>query len=117
MRHARKPDAAARPAAVSRRDKPSNYPGGRQSALTALERHEIGLLRSVGGHASSILQIAEQMGRTLGQTVIVDNTTGAAGTIGVARVVRAVPDATRSASATGARTSSMGRSTRSATTS
>ena len=64
MRHPRKPEAAARPAAVSRRDKPSSYPGGRQSALTAVERHQIGLLRSVGGQASSILRIAAQMGRS-----------------------------------------------------
>jgi tripartite-type tricarboxylate transporter receptor subunit TctC len=32
------------------------------------------------------------MGRSLGQTVVVDNTTGAAGTVGVGRVARAAPD-------------------------
>ncbi len=36
--------------------------------------------------------IGEAMGRNLGQTVIIDNTTGAAGTIGVRKVVRAAPD-------------------------
>jgi hypothetical protein len=49
---------------ASRRDKRSIHPGGRQSALTAIERHQVGLLRAVGGRASSILRIAEQMGRT-----------------------------------------------------
>jgi tripartite-type tricarboxylate transporter receptor subunit TctC len=48
---------------------------------------------SAGGPTDTLARIlAERMGRTLGQTVIVDNTTGAAGTIGVARVVRAAPD-------------------------
>lgn len=56
--------AAVRVPAVSRRDKPSDYASGRQSALTAGERHEIGLLRSVGGRTGSILRIAERMGRT-----------------------------------------------------
>jgi tripartite-type tricarboxylate transporter receptor subunit TctC len=36
--------------------------------------------------------IAERMKRSLGQPVIVENATGAGGTIGVARVVRAAPD-------------------------
>ena len=36
--------------------------------------------------------IGEAMSRNLGQTVIIDNTTGAAGTIGVGKVVRAAPD-------------------------
>jgi hypothetical protein len=49
---------------VSRRDKASIFPSGRQSALTAIERHQVGLLRSVGGRGASILRIAEQMGRT-----------------------------------------------------
>jgi tripartite-type tricarboxylate transporter receptor subunit TctC len=48
---------------------------------------------TAGGPTDTLARIlAERMGRTLGQTVIVDNTTGAAGTIGVARVVRAAPD-------------------------
>jgi len=48
---------------------------------------------AAGGPTDTLARIlAERMGRTLGQTVIVENTTGAAGTIGVARVVRAAPD-------------------------
>ena len=48
---------------------------------------------TAGGPTDTLARIlAERMGRTLGQTVIVDNTTGAAGTIGVTRVVRAAPD-------------------------
>lgn len=48
---------------------------------------------SAGGPTDTLARIlAERMGRALGQTVIVENTTGAAGTIGVTRVVRAAPD-------------------------
>jgi tripartite-type tricarboxylate transporter receptor subunit TctC len=48
---------------------------------------------SAGGPTDTLARIlAERMGRALGQTVIVENTTGAAGTIGVTRVVRATPD-------------------------
>lgn len=48
---------------------------------------------SAGGPTDTLARIlAERMSRSLGQSVIVDNTTGAAGTIGVARVVRAAPD-------------------------
>jgi len=48
---------------------------------------------TAGGPTDTLARIlAERMGRTLGQTVIVDNTTGAAGTLGVARVARAAPD-------------------------
>src|SRR4051812_20176280 len=48
---------------------------------------------TAGGPTDTLGRIlAERMSRTLGQTVIVDNTTGAAGTIGVTRVVRAAPD-------------------------
>jgi len=36
--------------------------------------------------------IADHMGRTLGQNVVVEDVTGAAGTIGVGRVARAAPD-------------------------
>lgn len=48
---------------------------------------------SVGGPTDTLGRIiAERMGRTLGQTVVVENITGAAGTIGVGRVARAAPD-------------------------
>jgi tripartite-type tricarboxylate transporter receptor subunit TctC len=48
---------------------------------------------TAGGPTDTLARLlAERMGRTLGQTVIVDNTTGAAGTIGVTRVARAAPD-------------------------
>ena len=48
---------------------------------------------TAGGPTDTLARIlAERMGRTLGQTVVVENTTGAAGTLGVARVVRAAPD-------------------------
>src|SRR5476649_492388 len=48
---------------------------------------------TAGGPTDTLARIlTERMSRTLGQTVIVDNITGAAGTIGVARVARAAPD-------------------------
>jgi tripartite-type tricarboxylate transporter receptor subunit TctC len=48
---------------------------------------------SAGGPTDTIARImAERMGRALGQTVVVENVTGAAGSIGVGRVARAAPD-------------------------
>ncbi len=48
---------------------------------------------AAGGPVDTIARImAVPMGRTLGQTVVVENTTGAAGTLGVGRVARAAPD-------------------------
>jgi tripartite-type tricarboxylate transporter receptor subunit TctC len=48
---------------------------------------------SAGGPTDTIARImAERMGRSLGQSVIVENTTGAGGSIGVGRVVRSSPD-------------------------
>ena len=48
---------------------------------------------AAGGPVDTIARIiAVPMGKMLGQTVVVDNTTGAAGTIGVGRVARAAPD-------------------------
>jgi len=46
------------------------------------------------GGATDVLGriLAERMGKALGQPVIVENVTGAAGSIGVARVVHATPD-------------------------
>src|SRR5690349_5958453 len=48
---------------------------------------------SAGGPTDSIARIvADRMTRALGQTVVVENNTGAGGSIGVGRVVRAAPD-------------------------
>ena len=48
---------------------------------------------SAGGPTDTIARIlAERMGRALGQTVVVENTTGAGGSIAVGRVARAAPD-------------------------
>lgn len=47
----------------------------------------------VGGSTDVIARImAEGMRKVLGQTIVVENTTGAGGTIGVGRVARAAPD-------------------------
>src|SRR5262249_44454909 len=48
---------------------------------------------SAGGPTDTIARImAERMTKSLGQTVLVEDVTGAGGNIGVARVVRAAPD-------------------------
>ena len=48
---------------------------------------------AAGGPTDTIARIvAARMGKALGQTVIVENVTGAAGSIGVGRVARAAPD-------------------------
>jgi len=48
---------------------------------------------SAGGPTDTIARImAERMGKALGQAVVVENVTGAAGSIGVGRVARAAPD-------------------------
>lgn len=48
---------------------------------------------TAGGPTDTIGRImAERMSRSLGQTIIVENTTGAGGTIAVGRVARAAPD-------------------------
>src|SRR5260221_7418808 len=48
---------------------------------------------AAGGPTDAIGRLlAQQMRSSLGQTVIVENVTGAGGTIGVARVARAAPD-------------------------
>lgn len=48
---------------------------------------------AAGGPTDAIARIlAERMRVSLGQTVIVENTTGAGGTLGVARVARSAPD-------------------------
>src|SRR5437870_8409723 len=69
------------------------------NALTASAQsyptHAIALIVpfSAGGPTDTIGRImAERMGRSLGQTVVVENTTGAGGSIAVGRVARAAPD-------------------------
>jgi tripartite-type tricarboxylate transporter receptor subunit TctC len=48
---------------------------------------------AAGGPTDTIARIlGERMGRALGQTIVVENTTGAAGSIAVGRVARAAPD-------------------------
>jgi tripartite-type tricarboxylate transporter receptor subunit TctC len=48
---------------------------------------------AAGGPTDTLARtLAEHMGRTLGQRVIVENVVGAGGSIGVGRVVRAAPD-------------------------
>src|SRR5215471_12897162 len=48
---------------------------------------------AAGGPTDTIARIvAERMGRALKQTVVIENVTGAAGSIGVGRVARAAPD-------------------------
>ena len=47
----------------------------------------------VGGSTDVIARIVAQgMGQALGQTVVVENTTGAGGTVGEGRIARAAPD-------------------------
>ena len=48
---------------------------------------------AAGGPTDTLARIiAERMRQSLGQTVVVENTTGAAGSIAVGRVVRSAPD-------------------------
>lgn len=48
---------------------------------------------AAGGPADALSRmLAERMQRTLGQSFVIENVTGAAGSLGVARVVRAAPD-------------------------
>ncbi len=48
---------------------------------------------AAGGPTDTVARlIAESIGRTLGQTVVVENQAGAGGTVGMARVAKAAPD-------------------------
>src|SRR5665213_2895216 len=48
---------------------------------------------SAGGPSDAMARVlAERMQRSLGQTVLIENVTGAGGSLGVGRVVRAAPD-------------------------
>ena len=73
---------------------------------------------AAGGPGDTLARIlAEHMKDSLGQTVIVENVTGAAGSIGAGRVARAAPDGYTLISATGRRMSSTALSIHSPTTS
>src|SRR3954463_1747580 len=65
------------------------------TAQTAYPTKPITLIvpAAAGGPTDTVARlIAESMGRTLGQTVVVENVGGAGGTIGMARVAKAAPD-------------------------
>lgn len=65
------------------------------AAAQTYPSHTISLIVgfSAGGPSDTLARVvAERMGRALGQTVVVENVTGAGGSIGVGRVVRAAPD-------------------------
>src|SRR5947207_485850 len=65
------------------------------SAQTAFPAKPITLVvpAAAGGPTDTVARlVAESMGRTLGQTVIVENLGGAGGTIGMTRVAKAAPD-------------------------
>ena len=48
---------------------------------------------AAGGPTDTVARlIAESMGRTLGQTIVVENVGGAGGTIAMARVAKSTPD-------------------------
>ena len=60
-----------------------------------------------GGPSDALARIlSEPLRAALGQPIVIENVAGAGGNIGVGRLARAAPTATRSASASGAPTSS-----------
>lgn len=66
---------------------------------------------AAGGPTDVLARIlAERLGASLGQTVLVENVTGAAGSIAVGRAVRSPPDGYTLSSDTGARMCSTVRS-------
>ncbi len=68
---------------------------GMATAQTAYPTKPVTLVvpAAAGGPTDAVARlIAESMGKTLGQTVLVENQGGAGGTIGMARVARAAPD-------------------------
>src|SRR5215470_14709294 len=75
--------AAALPA-ISRAARAQAYPARPMTMIVPY---------AAGGPTDTIARImAERMRTSLGQIVLVENVTGAAGTIGVGRVARAAPD-------------------------
>jgi len=73
---------------------------------------------AAGGPVDTIARIVgTPMGKTLGQTILVENVVGASGTLGVGRVARAAPDGYTLSIGHWARTSSTARFIRCSTTS
>jgi putative tricarboxylic transport membrane protein len=65
---------------------------------------------AAGGVTDIVARIvSERMNKALGQSVIIENVSGAGGTIGVTRLFRARPTATPSSSDNGRPTSAQGR--------
>jgi len=76
--------AAATLPALSRTARAENYPTRPITVIVPF---------AAGGPTDVIARLmGDHMGRSLGQNVVVEDVTGAAGTIGVGRVVRAAPD-------------------------
>lgn len=72
---------------------------------TRRDRLRLSCLFAAGGPTDVIARLlSERMGAAFGQTVLIENVTGASGTIAGMRVARAAPDATPSALAPGERT-------------
>jgi tripartite-type tricarboxylate transporter receptor subunit TctC len=71
-----------------------SYPAASALALDYPTRPITIVVPFAAGGATDVLArvLADSMGKSLGQTIIVEDVTGAAGSIGVARVVRSAPD-------------------------
>jgi tripartite-type tricarboxylate transporter receptor subunit TctC len=71
-----------------------SYPTASALALDYPTRPITIVVPFAAGGATDVLArvLADSMGKSLGQTIIVEDVTGAAGSIGVARVVRSAPD-------------------------
>ena len=63
-----------------------------RAGLSIEADHHRGAVRGGRADRHDRAHLAERLRVSLGQTVIIENTTGAGGTIGVARVARAAPD-------------------------
>jgi tripartite-type tricarboxylate transporter receptor subunit TctC len=71
-----------------------SYPAASALALDYPTRPITIVVPFAAGGATDVLArvLTDSMGKSLGQTIIVEDVTGAAGSIGVARVVRSAPD-------------------------
>ena len=67
--------------------------GGAQAQVYPVRPIMVVVPFTAGGPTDALMRVlGEHMRTTLGQALVVENVTGAAGTIGVARVARAAPD-------------------------